>query len=80
MRRIAVSTKCIETMMIPKLIIPFDHAVKCKESEYSCLVSKACIPKELRCDDKFDCELKEDELDCCKLNCFCNCSQILNLE
>lgn len=40
--------------------------VKCKDDEYPCLLSKQCIPKVFRCNDKFNCELKEDELDCCK--------------
>ncbi|XP_037043608.1 serine protease nudel-like isoform X2 [Bradysia coprophila] len=36
----------------------------CSENEYACLLSKKCIPNHSRCDDQYDCDLKEDELDC----------------
>lgn len=42
------------------------YLVKCADTEYSCLISKKCISKQLRCNEKFDCDLKEDELDCSK--------------
>ncbi|XP_014475627.1 PREDICTED: serine protease nudel [Dinoponera quadriceps] len=36
----------------------------CKEDEFRCGRSGVCIPMTRRCDRKFDCALKEDEIDC----------------
>lgn len=38
----------------------------CSDDQFLCSRSKTCIPLSKKCDAKFDCPLKEDELDCCK--------------
>ncbi|KAI4503887.1 hypothetical protein M0802_001290 [Mischocyttarus mexicanus] len=40
----------------------------CTEDQFLCSRSKTCIPKSKKCDTKFDCPLKEDELDCFTLS------------
>ncbi|XP_043512078.1 serine protease nudel-like isoform X2 [Frieseomelitta varia] len=36
----------------------------CAEDEFLCRKNRACIPMAKKCDGKFDCYYKEDELDC----------------
>lgn len=43
-------------------------SVICAKKEYECRLSKKCIPVAARCDGHFDCDRKEDELDCIALS------------
>lgn len=38
----------------------------CGKNEFLCSTSKTCVSMSKKCDGKFDCEFKEDELDCCE--------------
>ncbi|XP_043489566.1 serine protease nudel-like [Polistes fuscatus] len=40
----------------------------CSDDQFLCSKSKTCIPMSKKCDTKFDCPLKEDELDCFTLS------------
>ncbi|XP_014616401.1 PREDICTED: serine protease nudel [Polistes canadensis] len=40
----------------------------CSDDQFLCSQSKTCIPMSKKCDTKFDCPLKEDELDCFTLS------------
>lgn len=66
MNKTVVSELIVDSKLFYTLSSVTDFTVTCSEGEYSCLISKTCIPNHLRCNDQFDCELKEDELDCCK--------------
>lgn len=43
----------------------------CGKNEFFCTTSKTCVSMSKKCDGKFDCEFKEDELDCCESS-FCD--------
>lgn len=44
----------------------FNLAEICGKNEFLCATSKTCVSMSKKCDGKFDCEFKEDELDCCE--------------
>lgn len=39
----------------------------CDDNEYKCRLSKQCIELSSRCDGNYNCDQREDELDCCNL-------------
>lgn len=48
-----------------KFLFNLFTVVACNTDEFSCPRSKKCIPKTSRCNKHTDCELREDEDDCC---------------
>lgn len=44
-----------------------DFTEICSADQFFCKKSGICISMSQKCDAKFDCKYKEDELDCCEL-------------
>jgi hypothetical protein len=59
-----MTSPCLEAGQPTEVILDLS---RCREQEFTCLDSTACIDLELKCDGKRDCQDNSDELACARL-------------